>query len=153
MQSVRQKIFREHTEAKSVWDPELLPSLSLYCRIGQHTERGVVGTRNSEFIKKASKQRRWQTNVPKNHLNRGRLQASFNNKREKGLWLVVANFSYRNPVFLQKSTQIWSQMFMPTSSKTIVTLLYPLHIRVLKRSYQCILDYMQIHLRKGAGPT
>lgn len=134
MQSVRQKIFREQYRTKAVWDPELLPRLSFYCRIGQYIERGVVGTRNSEFIRKASKRRRWQTNVPKNHLNRGRLQASLIIKG-KGLWLVVANFSVQESCVLAEVHTDLVTMFMLTSSKTIVTLFVPLNIRVLKRSY------------------
>lgn len=47
----------------------LLPSPSSYCLLhNQSIERWGVGTRNSAFILKASKPRRWQNNVLKTYL-------------------------------------------------------------------------------------
>ena len=53
-------------------------------------ERQVVMARNSDFIWKAGRPRRWWTSVPKNHLTQLRIQASFTLKGE-GMWPVVAN--------------------------------------------------------------
>ena len=48
-----------------------------HCTTGQYIKRHVVGERDSDFIQKASKPRRWWTSVPKNHLTQVRIQASF----------------------------------------------------------------------------
>ena len=47
--------------------------------------------RNSDFIQKASRLKRWWTSVPKNHPNQVRIWVSFILKGER-MWLVVANF-------------------------------------------------------------
>ena len=52
---------------------------------GQYIERWGVGARNGDFIWKASQLRRWWTSVPKYHLTRDRIQASFILKRD-GRW-------------------------------------------------------------------
>ena len=50
-----------------------------------------VEARNNDFIWKASRLRRCQTSVPKNHLTPVRVEASFILKRGGG-WLVITNF-------------------------------------------------------------
>ena len=59
--------------------------------------------RNSDFIQKASRLRRWWTSVPKNHDTQVRIQASFLLKGER-LQLVGANFLRSEYLFLQMST-------------------------------------------------
>ena len=49
--------------------------------------RDFGGPRNNDFIQKASRPKRWQTSVPKNHLTQVRLQASFILKGGGGVWL------------------------------------------------------------------
>jgi len=64
----------------------LSPSLDVHRR----PINRVVGARNNDLIQKASRLRKWWTSVPKNHLARVRIQASFILKGE-GLWLAVAD--------------------------------------------------------------
>ena len=47
---------------------EIFTESKLILLATQQIERWVVGTRNGNFIQKASRPRRWWTNVPKNHL-------------------------------------------------------------------------------------
>ena len=61
----------------------VLPHLSLF-------RRQVVGVRNSNFIQKASRPRRWWTSIPKNHITGVWIQTSFILRGEEVL--VVANF-------------------------------------------------------------
>ena len=46
-----------------------------------------------DFIQKTNRLRRWQSSVPKNHLPRVRIQASFILKAE-GMWLIVAILAF-----------------------------------------------------------
>ena len=43
----------------------------------QANKSSIIGARNRNFILKANRPRRWWTSVPKNHLTRVRIQASF----------------------------------------------------------------------------
>ena len=74
--------------------PCLLPSsgCTAHHSTGQYIKTQGSGARNSNFIKKVSRLRRWWTRVPKNHLTQVRIQASFILKG-LGVWLAVANFS------------------------------------------------------------
>ena len=56
----------------------------------------------SDFIQKASRLRRWWTGVPKNHLTRVRIQASFILKGRECGWLLQTSWCW-NPLFLQLS--------------------------------------------------
>ena len=52
----------------------------------------MFGAMKRDFIQKTNRLRRWQSSVPKNHLPRVRIQASFILKAE-GMWLIVAILS------------------------------------------------------------
>ena len=68
--------------------------------------------RNSDFIQKISRLKRWWISVPKNHLTWVRNQASFVLKREK--YDLLKTFWWRNPLFLQLSKQIlWQCSYKP----------------------------------------
>lgn len=56
-------------------------------------ERQIGGATNSNFIQEASRPRRWGTHVPKKHLSRVRIQASFILKVEG----VESNISWLRP--------------------------------------------------------
>ena len=75
-------------------------------------KRCVAGVRNSDFIQKISRLKRWWISVPKNHLTWVRNQASFVLKREK--YDLLKTFWWRNPLFLQLSKQIlWQCSYKP----------------------------------------
>ena len=57
----------------------LIQSPGLYCFLHDRliNQERFVGTRNSNFIYKARRLKRWWTTVPKNHVIRVRIQAPF----------------------------------------------------------------------------
>ena len=74
-----------------------------HCTMSQWIERWVVGGRNSGFIWKTSRPRRWWTSAPKNHLARVRIQASLYHSGMGCGWLLQTSWC-QNPLFLQLST-------------------------------------------------
>ena len=104
-------------------------------------ERRVGGARNSNFIWKANRLRRWWTNVPKNHLTRVRIQASFVLKG--GVWLVVAGIicsyscpcrsGHNVPINLQQDIYyfLFCNFLFLYEWKSII----PLKIRALRMGY------------------
>ena len=75
----------------------------------------------NNFIQKASRLRRWQTNVLENHLTPVRIQASFILKRGEA-WLVVADFLVQESFVLAAVHVGQVTMFLQTSNRTNVIL-------------------------------
>ena len=125
----------------------LSPSSYSSCHtIGQLMERRVVGARNSNFIQKSSRPRRWWTCVSKNHLTQVRIQTSFIIKR-KGVYLVAINFLMLKffvfadvhisqiTVFLEASNKTNGILCFTTCHLWVNRSVIPLKIRALRMGY------------------
>lgn len=82
----------------------------------------VVGEKNSDFIEKDRRLKRWWTSALKNYLLRVRIQVSFILKRVSGCSWLLQTSSCQNLLFLQLSTQVKSRCSCKTSNKTNVIL-------------------------------
>ena len=79
------------SSALTYWLCYRVQAHTAHCTTGQYIKRRAIEARNSDFIWKASRPRRWWTSFPKNHLPQVRIQAPFIVKGE-GVRLVVVNF-------------------------------------------------------------
>ena len=106
----------------------------------------LLGARNSNFIQKASRRRRWWTSVPKNHLTSVRIQDSFTLKRGRDVIgcckflgvgiLYTCSFPPRSghdvPVNLQQDSY---SLFCNVLSLYEWKNLIPLKVRALRMGY------------------
>ena len=70
---------------------ECVTESTLILLVARQASKSSFGARNSGFIRKVSKLRRWWTSVPENLLTEVRIQVSFK-LRAEGVWLGATNF-------------------------------------------------------------
>lgn len=81
-----------------------------------------MGVSNGDFIQKVSRLRSWGTSVPKNHLTRIRIQASFILKGDGCSWLLQTYFLMLESFVLIAVHIGLVTMLLQTSNKTNIIL-------------------------------